>query len=378
MKNFPLLLNVVGEDGINIKKSIEKWVTNVIIQNRTKIRGDSNKYREIMEQLSVELDIYQLFFYTENEELVSSESFSKFLSLIYEEVAVGNLGISFLSGLNVIAIDTIINLQNKNLLNKEISCVIEVINYEKSKNISLILPDIIEKEGEYDSSYIPLNSGCDSDIIFLFTERDKRKFLFIGDRDKLSVNLGSNIKNTGMIINNNCVLELRDIKFNDNDFIEVSDEIYGDFISKLYLLSAAVSTGALLGAYKILYDWVNNRVIKDGRLIKKNGLVQKILGDIAVNITTSRVLLYNFADALDTPENYSLKTLNEKVNFYKSNYIKIMDMSFESVDRAIELMASAGYAKEWDIEEYWRDTRTLRSVMGGVVGDVITISKEYF
>jgi alkylation response protein AidB-like acyl-CoA dehydrogenase len=35
-----------------------------------------------------------------------------------------------------------------------------------------------------------------------------------------------------------------------------------------------------------------------------------------------------------------------------------------TIHRTMELMASAGYAKEWQLERYWRDVKALQCYLG--------------
>jgi alkylation response protein AidB-like acyl-CoA dehydrogenase len=35
-----------------------------------------------------------------------------------------------------------------------------------------------------------------------------------------------------------------------------------------------------------------------------------------------------------------------------------------TINRTMELMASAGYAKEWQLERYWRDVKTVQCYLG--------------
>ena len=52
--------------------------------------------------------------------------------------------------------------------------------------------------------------------------------------------------------------------------------------------------------------------------------------------------------------------------------------AFKAVDRSLELMDSAGYSKEWYIEEHWRDIRTIRSIIGGIFPSYLEIYKGDF
>jgi hypothetical protein len=40
-----------------------------------------------------------------------------------------------------------------------------------------------------------------------------------------------------------------------------------------------------------------------------------------------------------------------------------------AINRGLELMGSAGYAKEWHAEKHWRDVKTIQSLMCGVAAE---------
>ncbi len=43
---------------------------------------------------------------------------------------------------------------------------------------------------------------------------------------------------------------------------------------------------------------------------------------------------------------------------------RVSSSAEQAIDNTMELMASAGYAKEWQLERYWRDVKTLAVCMG--------------
>jgi alkylation response protein AidB-like acyl-CoA dehydrogenase len=45
---------------------------------------------------------------------------------------------------------------------------------------------------------------------------------------------------------------------------------------------------------------------------------------------------------------------------------RIQKSAILAVNRGMELMGSAGYAKEWHVEKHWRDIKTIQSALCGV------------
>ena len=44
----------------------------------------------------------------------------------------------------------------------------------------------------------------------------------------------------------------------------------------------------------------------------------------------------------------------------------------------MELMGSAGYAREWHLERYWRDVKSVQSCLGGRVLSGMHVARHYF
>jgi alkylation response protein AidB-like acyl-CoA dehydrogenase len=50
----------------------------------------------------------------------------------------------------------------------------------------------------------------------------------------------------------------------------------------------------------------------------------------------------------------------------------------EAMDNTMELMASAGYATEWNLERYWRDVKTLESCVLPETVAQTDLARHYF
>jgi alkylation response protein AidB-like acyl-CoA dehydrogenase len=50
----------------------------------------------------------------------------------------------------------------------------------------------------------------------------------------------------------------------------------------------------------------------------------------------------------------------------------------KSIDNAMELMASAGYATEWNLERYWRDVKTIETYVVPETAALTDMARHYF
>jgi alkylation response protein AidB-like acyl-CoA dehydrogenase len=143
-----------------------------------------------------------------------------------------------------------------------------------------------------------------------------------------------------------------------------TDECRG-MLSWLYLGISASTVGALFAAYEILKEWGDNRVIKGkGQVFKSNPLTAAVMAEVARDISISRLLTCDLARVLSEPAVYG--PAGQENNFVTAEMVAgtVTQSAERAIGRAMELMASAGYATEWNLERYWRDTKTMQLCLG--------------
>ena len=119
------------------------------------------------------------------------------------------------------------------------------------------------------------------------------------------------------------------------------------------------ATTPILGAVvrEALGDGAEVRVIKGrGQPFLDNPLVAGVMAEVAGDLMVSRALL------VDAGRRFTLEggRLGMGVACHR-----ISALVERALGRVMELMGSAGYAREWQLERYWRDVRTLRGLLGG-------------
>jgi alkylation response protein AidB-like acyl-CoA dehydrogenase len=149
----------------------------------------------------------------------------------------------------------------------------------------------------------------------------------------------------------------------------------------LNLLLGGVSLGAAANFLEILDDWANTRVIKGGDRMKENPLCASVVAEAVEEITISRILLMELAHIIVRSEEWG-KERNQKV-YTLAQMIgsRIQKSTLHATNRGMELMASAGYSKEWHAEKHWRDIKTIQSYLCGVGADIpvkMDIARYFF
>lgn len=133
----------------------------------------------------------------------------------------------------------------------------------------------------------------------------------------------------------------------------------------LYLGISASNVGALFASYEILKEWGDNRVIKGKeQIFKDNPLTSSVMAEVAKEITIDRMLTYDLARILAAPDVYG--EAGEERNYVTACIVahQVAQSAEKAIGNAMEMMASAGYATEWNLERYWRDTKTMQLCLG--------------
>ncbi len=186
-------------------------------------------------------------------------------------------------------------------------------------------------------------------------------------------------KKTGLAASVNADIELDAVKIPSFGLVAEGDDAVRGVISWYYTLCSAVCCGALLASYDILKEWVDTRVIKGkGQVFKENPVVASLLGEIGSRTGTARVLSYNAARMISMPGTYGPAGSGALAATATAVFKTVARDAMESIDNTMELMGSAGYATEWNLERYWRDVKTLESYVVPETVALTDMARHYY
>ena len=138
----------------------------------------------------------------------------------------------------------------------------------------------------------------------------------------------------------------------------------------LQLACSGVCTGALQMGLEILTDWAESRVIKGkGQPFIHNPLIAEVMAEVAEALMVCRALLQDLARRMETDGGSAAAGVAWR---------HISTTVEHALGRAMELMGSAGYAREWQLERYWRDVRALRGLLGSPTLARVALATELF
>lgn len=212
----------------------------------------------------------------------------------------------------------------------------------------------------------PTCSGSDADLFgaWCAVEGEEPAFILVPG-DAKGISRGEALLKTGLAASRNTDIDLAGVKVPAANCAWRGDEGTFRLLSWLYLGFSAAASGALLAAYGILREWGDNRVIKGrGHIFKDNPLTAAVMGEVAKEITVDRMLAYNLAGMLAEADAYGGSGSQPLFTTALMLAHQVHASAEYAIGRIMELMASAGYAKEWQLERYWRDVKTMQCHLG--------------
>lgn len=187
--------------------------------------------------------------------------------------------------------------------------------------------------------------------------------------DAQGVQRGNILKETGLNACTNADIKFNNVRISREAILKGSDAVERIYIW-LNLLIGAVSIGAAMNFFEIVYEWANTRTIKGGSIMKENPLCASVLADVAEEIAIARFLTDDLARLISKMTGTNGQELQHVYTMSQVAGYRIQQGALRAVNRGMELMGSAGYAREWHAEKHWRDIKTIQSYLCGVGAEV--------
>jgi len=227
----------------------------------------------------------------------------------------------------------------------------------------------------------PTCSGADADLFGVLCSvdgEDEPAFIVVpGTAGGLS--RGPALLETGLAASRNAEIDFNAVKAGKERCAWRGEDGTRRLLSWLYAGMAAAAVGGMLAGHAILSEWGDARVIKGrGQVFKENPLAAALMAECAQATAVNRLLVYDLAEMLARPDVYG-ESGSERLFAMAS---MVANVVLRAADRCLhqvmELMASAGYAKEWQLERYWRDVKTVQCYLGGYELSKMTTARWFF
>jgi alkylation response protein AidB-like acyl-CoA dehydrogenase len=214
----------------------------------------------------------------------------------------------------------------------------------------------------------PIASGADANVFGVVCSLDGddgEVGLIAFPADAKGVKQGKPFLKTGLAADRNADVNFSKVKAPEGMCVARGLEACRGMFSWLYLGISASNVGALFASYAILKEWGENRVIKGkNSIFKDNPLTAAVMAEVAKEIAVSRLLTCDLARILAEPAIYGPP--GEEGNYVTASMVahQVSQSAEKAIGGAMEMMASAGYATEWNLERYWRDTKNMQLCLG--------------
>jgi len=216
------------------------------------------------------------------------------------------------------------------------------------------------------SSLRPLFAGTCADVFCtVCSDGNGRPCIAFIPGDAKGLTRGPALKATGLNAFENADVSLDNVRIPGHALIREDEAVEGLFIL-LNLFLGGVSMGAGINFFEILSDWCNTRVIKGGAMLKENPLCASVIADSAEELALARLLLFDLAQAIAFQPDWGGDSPGRIYTYAMMIGSRVQQGIMRAMNRGLELMGSAGYAKEWHVEKHWRDVKTIQSLLCGV------------
>ena len=141
--------------------------------------------------------------------------------------------------------------------------------------------------------------------------------------------------------------------------------------------SAAMVIGSARGIFEEVLRYTGERVVA-GKPIRNHSMNAAMLADMAIGIETAKAYYLQVAYMLEHPDRYgeaSSATMLSRASIAK---VYATDVTVSIANKAMELMGSYGYMKNYHVEKYWRDSKEIQLWLGGAQLGRLDIARGYY
>lgn len=130
-------------------------------------------------------------------------------------------------------------------------------------------------------------------------------------------------------------------------------------------------------SFETVVKYTGERIVAD-KPIRQHSIAAGILADMAIGIETARWSYLSAAWMYDHPETYGSQTSN--FILFRGSIAKMhaCDVAVSVTNKAMELMGSFGYVRDYDVEKYWRDCKIIQLWEGGAQLGRFDVCRGYY
>ena len=305
--------------------------------------------------------------------------------LAIEEIAKVDASASvFMDVQNTLVNNAFINFGNEELKKKYLPQLSEnivgayALSEENSGSDAFALKTRAEKQGDHyilNGNKLWITNGAEADIFIIFANINpeagyKGITAFIVERGFEGFSVGKKEDKLGIRASSTTELILEDCKVPASNIL--GDPGKGYKVAMETLNEGRIGIGAQMlgiaeGAFKHAMGYIKERK-QFGRAIADFQAVQFQIGQLATDIETARLLVYNAARKKMAGEKFAKEAAMSKLH--------ASEVAEKVTSQAVEFFGGYGYTKEYPVEKFYRDAKIGKIYEGTSNMQLQTISKH--
>ncbi|MBW2142657.1 MAG: acyl-CoA dehydrogenase [Deltaproteobacteria bacterium] len=141
--------------------------------------------------------------------------------------------------------------------------------------------------------------------------------------------------------------------------------------------TAAAAIGVAKATFEEVLKYTGDRVVA-GKPIREHSIAAGMLAEMAAGIETAQAHCLQTAYMLSHPDQFAPSHSNEMLCQASITKNYATEMAIMVTNRAMELMGSYGYIRDYHVEKYWRDVKELQLWLGGAQLGRFDVVRGYY
>ncbi|MBC7248326.1 MAG: acyl-CoA/acyl-ACP dehydrogenase [Actinobacteria bacterium] len=391
---FPCLYEWASDMDVSLAGNLRRWAENEVMAKRLELKEDYEQLLEpALRRLFLEIGLQRLLWPEEHGgDGHNTPAAAVTVTAALEQVARGDVGIALLLS-SLLALQSAVAMEGA--VNEEVCAALagkmgadgEPVLVSPVLPLFRDEPQAAAKHGRGGwtveaSSARPQACGGNASwyaVLCALEGSDDEWGVLVIPGDAKGVKRGEPLKRTGLAADVNAPVSFDKVKVPEGMCAARGKDACRAMLSWFYLGVSASTVGALFASYEILKEWGDNRVIKGrGNIFKENPLTAAVMAEVARETSLARMLTWDLARILSDPAVYGPP--GQEGNYVTAAMVvhQVSQAGESAINRAMEMMASAGYAREWNLERYWRDVKAMQLCLGPYELAKMDISRYFY
>jgi alkylation response protein AidB-like acyl-CoA dehydrogenase len=143
------------------------------------------------------------------------------------------------------------------------------------------------------------------------------------------------------------------------------------------VLTGASGLGNAQAVFETVLKYTGERIVAN-KPIRDHSIAAGMLADMAIGIETARTYYLMAAYMLDHPEKYGPPTSKFMLSRASIAKVYAAEVAVMVTNKAMELMGSYGYVRDYNVEKYWRDCKIVQLWEGGAQLGRFDVCRGYY